>query len=192
MSSRDTWETRYAESAPVAPPSAFVDREARAVLETFGPTGRTPLALDLACGNGRHSIHLRKIGFRVVALDFSRNALTSLIQKEASLWCVAADALALPLRESVFDLIVQTRFLERRIFRSLGRLLRPRGRLVVETFALGQHELTGHPRREFCLEPEELDRLCRDAGLRVIEPSEAGGEEEIGGALLESAVAERP
>jgi SAM-dependent methyltransferase len=192
MSSRNTWESRHARSSQVAPPSAFVARRARSLVKNRTAGAAPPLALDLAAGAGRHSIYLRTLGYRVVALDFSRNALGAIAGEEPSVCCVQADALALPFDESTFDLIVQTRFLERAIFGPLARLLRPGGHLLVETFGVGQHERTGHPRREFCLEPGELVRLCCDAGLEVLEEPEPGDPAEMGGPVLESAVAVRP
>jgi len=86
---------------------------------------------------------------------------------------VAADALALPFRTTSFAVIVQTLFLERAIFPALFSLLAPGGVLVAETFLLAQHEATGHPRREFCLAPGELVRLCTDGGAtRVLDAHE--------------------
>lgn len=192
MSARNTWESRHARSSQVAPPSEFVARSARASVKDRTAGADPPLALDLAAGAGRHSVYLRALGYRVVALDFSRNALRTIAGEEPSVCCVQADALALPFDQPTFDLIVQTRFLERAIFGPLARLLRPGGHLLVETFGVGQHDRTGHPRREFCLEPGELGRLCRDAGLEVLEETEPGDLAETSGPILEAAVAVRP
>ncbi len=129
-------------------------------------------ALDVACGSGRHAILLAEHGFRTVAFDHAVAACRRLADDDARVCCVVADAARLPFRDTSFAMIVQTRFLDRAIVPDLLRLLVRGGLLVVETFLVAQHEATGHPRREFCLEPGELEALCRGADVEVVEQRE--------------------
>ncbi|MFN8601340.1 MAG: class I SAM-dependent methyltransferase [Candidatus Binatia bacterium] len=120
-------------------------------------------ALDVACGSGRHAALLAELGFRTVAFDHASEACRRVAQENPRVRVVVADASAPPFHDATFALIVQTRFLDRAILPDLFRVLRPGGVLAIETFLVAQHETTGHPRREFCLEPGELERLCRAA-----------------------------
>lgn len=152
---RQRWEARHARGGSLAPPSRFVAEHARRLRDP----GRRQRALDVACGGGRHSAELAAVGFSTVALDASPTAVRRALAAGAASG-VVADALALPLRARAFDLVVMTCFLERTIVPRLAELLTPGGHLLMETFRLAQHELTGHPRREFCLTEGELERLC--------------------------------
>jgi SAM-dependent methyltransferase len=89
---------------------------------------------------------------------------------------VVADALALPLREASLDAIVIVNFLERALFPHLAVLLRPGGRLIVETFTTRHLDLVAAGRARgprnpaYMLAPRELPRLV--APLMVDEYTE--------------------
>jgi SAM-dependent methyltransferase len=119
-------------------------------------------ALDLACGGGRHTRLLVSHGFEVVAVDFAIACLRTVGGFGAH--AVQAYAELLPFAPASFDLVVQTCFLDRAILPHVVELVRPGGVVLIETFLRAQHEATGHPRLEFCLEPGELERLCQTAG----------------------------
>ena len=163
MSDRARWEDRHRARPERAAPSPFVARHV-AALALRSPGGR---ALDVACGSGRHAILLAEHGFRTVAFDHASSACARLAHDAPRVRTVVADASRLPFRATTFALIVQTRFLDRALLPQLIRLLVPGGVLLVETFLVEQHETTGHPRREFCLAPGELEMLCRSAGIPI-------------------------
>ena len=99
--------------------------------------------VDVPCGYGRHSIPLARAGYRVVGVDRSRVLLAEARRRAGDAeWprFVEADYRAIPLADETFDLALN-------LFSSLGylgdegdvgvlreirRVLRPRGRLVVE------------------------------------------------------------
>ena len=162
MKTSDDWEARHRAKAgePPGPPSAWVMRQA-------GAFATGALVLYLASGRGRHALPLAALGFRVVALDRAVEALHALRAASAAVHTVAGDAGALPIRERAFDAIICVNFLDRALFASLHRWLRPAGRLVIETFTTGQLALPHGPRtRAHLLEPGELPRLV--APLRVV------------------------
>lgn len=163
MTDRERWQERHRARPERAGPSPFVARHAARVAR-FIPGGR---ALDVACGSGRHAILLAEYGFRTIALDHAVLACRRVADDDRRVRPVAADASCLPLRDASFALVVQTRFLDRAIVPDLLRLLLPGGVLIIETFLLAQHQATGHPRREFCLEPGELATLCRTTAVTV-------------------------
>lgn len=54
---------------------AFIDR-----LITHLKPPANSLMLDVACGKGRHSIHLAKMGFDVTGIDLSEDSITDALQ----------------------------------------------------------------------------------------------------------------
>jgi SAM-dependent methyltransferase len=163
MSSRAEWERRHAARPGRAAASEFVARHVARLAAAFPGAP----ALDVACGAGRHTALLVTHGFRTLALDHSLAACRRVLAEIAGAAAVAGDALALPLAQGRFAIVVQTSFLERSIVSDLLSLLAPGGVLLAETFLVAQHEATGHPRREFCLEPGELAALCSASGVPV-------------------------
>lgn len=123
------------------------------------------VALDLACGAGRHSRFLASRGFQVLAVDKA--------EPDTSGWSAAITFKQMdletgewPLEGQQFDLIVVTNYLHRESFSKLLACMKPGGALVYETFMLG-NEAFGSPRNPaFLLAPNELLNLCQ--GLQVL------------------------
>lgn len=84
----------------------------RLFLQRFLPAmnGRSRLALDIGCGTGAWMFHLRTLGYRVVGVDFSPQAL-ELARRNPGLMLVRASANWLPFRAS-FDLVSSIDVLE--------------------------------------------------------------------------------
>ena len=132
------------------------------------PRGR---ALDVAAGRGRNALALARNGLRVVAVDYSAEALRLLAAtacaEQLAIWPVVANLGSFHLKDESFDAIVNINFLERRLFAEYLRALRPAGVLIAETFLIDQAEI-GHPRNpRFLLAHGELRELAR--GLDVDE-----------------------
>ncbi|MGX5357362.1 class I SAM-dependent methyltransferase [Kocuria sp. KH4] len=74
--SRSTWEDRHAAGEP-SPDGTAPHPEVAALLErTAGEhAGRTPAALDLGAGTGRHTLALALAGYDPTAVDFSPSAV---------------------------------------------------------------------------------------------------------------------
>jgi tellurite methyltransferase len=121
------------------------------------------LALDLACGQGRHAAALLRAGYEVVAMDVARAGLLHTGAAARGAMLVQADADAWPFAKESFDLIVQVDFLERRLFPVLASSLKSGGLLLVDTF-LDQ----GRPNAEG---PSNPDFLLRRAELKVAFPA---------------------
>ena len=122
--------------------------------------------LDLASGDGRHSLFLASIGFRVTAVDISPIALSRL-DHFASLQDLHISTLQMDVDdkfsllgpdafEDLFDNLIIFFFKPPvRLWQVLPDLLKPEGKILLCTFNLQQHDNKGFSRR-FCLEPGEL------------------------------------
>lgn len=138
---KEKWDSKYLRDIGNLAPSKL--------LEEF--IGQAPLgkALDIACGNGRNSILLNKQGFTVDAIDISTVATEQLNEQNLGInvKCMDIDNLTFP--ENSYELIVNIRFLERRLFPIIEKGLKPGGLLLFESFTGGKNE-------KFCLKPNEL------------------------------------
>ena len=166
---RATWEARWAEHDRPAdrPPSEWVLGACAAL-----PEGAR--VADVAGGDGRHALPLAARGCEVVLVDFTERAVRLGVTAardrrgtaRGTVHGVVADALALPLRAGAFDAIVIVNFLERALFSHLPSLLRPGGRLIVETFTTDHLRLVAAGRARgprnpaYLLAPGELPRLA--------------------------------
>ena len=93
-------------------------------------------ALDVACGSGKLSQALLKLGCRVVGLDFSAGMLAVAAARAPGPRYVRGDALALPFPDASFDAATIAFGLRNladpeRGLAEMRRVLRPGGRAVV-------------------------------------------------------------
>lgn len=146
---------------------------------------RLPLgmALDVAAGEGRHTLYLASRGYHVDAVDRDAAALERL---ETAARSRGYDTIAtrvvdleLPpphdpnLGRERYDVILVFFYLHRPLFPLLRAALKPGGVLVYETFTIDNHLRYQHPKRqEFCLAPNELLDLA--SGLRIVHYDEGG------------------
>jgi len=109
--------------------------------------------LDLACGGGRHTVHLLEGGYRVTAVDKDTVAVSDRLSGRADLTIVSADletgvdpfAPDGALTGETFDGIVVVNYLYRPLMAALINALNPGGVLIYETFARG-NEVYARPR----------------------------------------------
>ncbi len=152
MASRVQWERRHCEAASIGSPSPFLVE----VLDLL-PEGR---CLDVACGRGANALFLAARGFEVEAIDWSAQALRTLgrlaAQEGLTVRAVAADLQEYPLPSSRYDVLLCMRYLDRGLWPSMVRALRPGGALLYETMTLAH--LVENPSfpEKYCLRPGEL------------------------------------
>ena len=128
------------------------------------------VALDLACGKGRHSIYLSKLGFCVFSVDINKESFKYFSEKNITkLLKDIENKNSWPLVEHKFDIIVVTNFLNRTIFPMIINSLNKGGFLIYETFSEG-HEKIGKPTNpKYILQSGELILLCSQLSLIAYE-----------------------
>ena len=122
------------------------DQEARQLSELIKhkfPPSRYPALLDLACGRGRHTLNLARLGYAMTGLDLSPRAISIAREKHASQH-LEADFILGDMRDPLprtFDGVVNlfTSFgyfdddaMNRAVLRSIRSMLRPGGFLVLD------------------------------------------------------------
>jgi SAM-dependent methyltransferase len=178
-------------ATPAADPHVAIGQHSPWVARWIGQPRNGGRLLDFACGSGRHSRLAAEQGFRVLAVDRDEGLLDGIQHRntearaedlESGRWSFSAER---------FEVIVVTNFLHRPRLALLAALLQPGGRLIYETFALG-NEAYGKPARPaFLLEPDELFVVARRAGLQVV-AFEQGYVPSPKAALVQRAVAVMP
>jgi 2-polyprenyl-3-methyl-5-hydroxy-6-metoxy-1,4-benzoquinol methylase len=132
--------------------------------------------LDLACGEGRHSLAAAALGARVVAMDRDEARLASARAR------AKAAGLSIDWREvdlegewpelGLFDAVLVFNYLDRAKMPRILQLVAPGGLLIMETFLEAQREAGWGPTSSaHLLRPGELARLV--APLRVVHGREA-------------------
>jgi SAM-dependent methyltransferase len=158
------------------------------------PLARPGLALDVACGGGRHALALARAGHVVEALDRDPGRCAALAARARAerlpvrVACCDLERLPLPCRR--WAVIVDTLYLDRALVPHLVRALAPGGLLLFETFTAPQLA-TGHPRNPaYVLAPGELLALARD--LTVVDYREGPVVRDRGTVHLASLAARAP
>ncbi len=138
------------------------------------------LALDLACGAGRHALFLAGRGWKVQALDGSRAGLDRLAEEalrrgtagiEARAVDLEADGFTLPL--AAFDLVCDFYFLHRPLFAQIHRAVKPGGRFAAAIHVRTQPD----EKNRFLLEPGELRNLVLSWDWKILHYREGVGSE---------------
>jgi len=154
-SERRKWNHKYR--------TASLDCEPAAVVRAFAWQVDAGRALDLACGNGRNSCYLAALGFRVEAVDFAEAGLQRFACRATVIQrlCFDLDVYAIAPRR--YDLIVNVRYLNRRLFPQLREGLKPGGLLIFESYLKGPEGTAGGKfRAEHLLARGELPQAFAD------------------------------
>jgi len=129
---REKWDSRYLKDMGESDPSLIL----KAFLDLV-PCGN---ALDIACGNGRNSLFLDEKGFIVDAVDISTVATNHLAGRNPKINVICQDIDAWKIPQNRYELVVNVRFLDRRLFPMIQDGLRPGGVLIFESFIGGKKE----------------------------------------------------
>lgn len=161
--SRRGWEERHRGREAGGEPEPFV-------LEMLPLLPHRGIALDVAAGRGRHPLALAKHGLKVVAVDYSQEAMRALAElvhaQHLPIFPVVADLDSFPIRSAAFDLIVNVNYLDRTLFPKFKSALKPGGILLVDTFLIDQAAI-GHPKNpRFMFDHYELRALLD--GLEIV------------------------
>jgi SAM-dependent methyltransferase len=146
---REKWNKKYRMESRTKAPSSIVRK-----FYSLTPKG---IALDIATGNGRNALFLANQGFQVEAVDISDEGLINIAGRHPNLQPICADFDLFDIPENRYHLILNIRFLNRRLFPYIKEGLTLDGILIFETYLdtpLG-HE-TDSFCREYLLRPNEL------------------------------------
>ncbi|MDP6437867.1 MAG: class I SAM-dependent methyltransferase [Gammaproteobacteria bacterium] len=168
----------------VPEPSAWVVRHAENI-----PSGGT--VLDLACGSGRHTRLLRRLGYSVLATDTDLERIKDLEgQPGIELRQADLEQDSWPFEEKQFTGIVVTNYLHRPHLDKLTDCLTDSGILIYETFAVGNEQYGKPSSPDYLLQPGELLQVFGDR-LEVV-AFEQGLIHEPGPKVIQRLCARRP
>lgn len=122
--------------------------------------------LDLACGSGRHLRWLAAQGLRVTGIDRDAAALADL-QGFGELLVADVESAPWPIPGRRFDAVVVTNYLWRPLLARVVASVADGGRLIYETFAVGNGSVGRPSNPDFLLQPGELLDAVRGS-LRVV------------------------
>lgn len=166
---RRKWDARYQGGSGVGTVAAVLLENAH-LLPAQGQ------ALDVACGLGANAMFLAQRGFEVHAWDISPVAMARLSEesRKRGLRVIAEvrDVVADPPAANSFDVVVVSRFLDRRLTIALTNSLRPGGLLFYETFT--RERVTDEGPANPCYRLADNELLALFAALRVIVYREEG------------------
>lgn len=154
------------------------------------------VALDAACGTGRHAAYLAAAGHRVTGIDSTPEMLEVAKVKVPTARFETADLAAIPLSDGVMDLAVCALALThcpdlRPPIREIARVVRPGGHVIISDVHPFMVMLGGHGRyrlnqtghgfvRNYLHLPSDYIAASRSAGLNVVQCLEPlHGEQEI-------------
>jgi SAM-dependent methyltransferase len=157
---KDKWNRYYDSNVKSPPPPSEVLFYNQHLLPTKG------IALDLACGHGSNAICLAKNGLQVSAWDISELALEKLSfrLKEFDLIinCEIRDVLQLPPKPNTFDVIVVSRFFDRKLMKYIQRAIKSNGLVFYQTFIKDRIEQSGPKNPNYQLNVNELLDFFKD------------------------------
>ncbi len=145
---RRKWNQKYLSQHYSDEPAAIVKK----YVELAG--GKN--ALDIAAGNGRNALFLAKQGFVVDAVDISDAGLAQFAGKHPGIFPICADLDNFDIPANRYDLIVNIKYLNRRLFPYINAGLTKGGVLIFETFLDSPN-------------PAKEQSICRDYLLRESE-----------------------
>lgn len=123
---RQKWNIKYQKNTEPKTPSDIVVKYHKSA-----PKG---VALDLAAGAGRNALFLADQGFEVDAVDISDVAVDQLTGRHPKVNAVLADLDTYRIIPERYSLILDIRFLDRRLFPLIREGLVPGGVVIIETY----------------------------------------------------------
>ncbi len=149
---RIEWDRRYRQETFSTRPAAIVRAHAHRA-----PEG---MALDVACGNGRNACYLAFLGFIVDAVDIAVEGLDRFACRPRGIRRICADLDDFAVPKGRYSLIVNVRYLNRKLLPALGDGLAPGGMLIFENYLDAPvRGLCGRHRPGHLLKPGELRRV---------------------------------
>jgi len=150
---KERWDKKYLDPQ--------IPTEPIQLLQDHAQLSPGKMALDIACGMGRHSKYLAEHGFEVDALDISSVAISQL-QGLQNIHAKEVDFDSYRLPKEKYDLIVCANFLDRSLFDPMIDALKPGGIIIMETFLQDQSNERVPSNSAFLLKRGELKAVFAD------------------------------
>lgn len=149
LQDRLKWNQKYKTEQLSNAPSAIVKQ--------FFNLASGNKALDIAAGNGRNALFLADHGFAVDAVDISDAGLNLFAGKHANVRPICADLDNFDIPPEQYDLIINIKYLSRRLFPYIREGLKRGGVLIFQTFLNSPDADTEQPHcRDYLLRENEL------------------------------------
>ena len=172
-SGRVKWNQKYETEQLSDGPSSIVKQ--------FYRLAEGKKALDIASGNGRNALFLANQGFAVDAVDISDAGLNLFAGKHENVRPICADLDNFDIAPEQYDLILNIKYLDRRLFPYIREGLKRGGVLIFQTFLDSPDGNTEQPHcRDYLLRENELLRCFLGLTIRYYEESPADDLEEPG------------
>lgn len=141
-------------------------KEASPVVRKHWPLAPRGRALDIAAGMGRNSMFLARKGFVVDAVDISEKGLGKLAGRHSRVHPICADLDVFDIPAERYSLIINIRFLNRRLFPYIREGLTPGGILIFESYLETPEVKTDEPFcRDYLLRANELLHAFLSLGI---------------------------
>jgi SAM-dependent methyltransferase len=172
LKDKEKWDKKYNST-----PKLLEKREPSAKLTKFVKNidAKDKQALDFACGNGRNSIYLAELGFKVDALDISSVALDNLDQNKIKNITTKQIDLDSFETDKKYDLIVKCNYLDRDAIATLKNVLNKNGLMIIETYMDHESNTKPNSNPDFLLKEGELKSFFNDE-FEVLEYDEFDNE----------------
>jgi SAM-dependent methyltransferase len=150
--------------------------EVTGVVKRFYHLAPGKKVLDIAAGNGRNAIFLSRNGFSVDAVDISEIGLAEFAGKYPNINAICADLDQFEIATDHYDLIVNVKYLNRRLFPYIQEGLKPGGVIIFHTLLESSNikSAPGHC-RNYLLHKNELRHAF--LAMRIIYYRETAGSE---------------
>lgn len=145
---RIRWNEKYRDKTDSLTPSEIVVR--------FYSQITPARVLDIAAGTGKNALFLGEKGFEVDAVDISDVAMDALAGRHPRVHALCRDLDKYDIPAKRYRLILNIRYLNRRLFPYIIEGLEPGGWLIFETYIENPEENSVPMRRDFLLRKNEL------------------------------------
>jgi SAM-dependent methyltransferase len=108
--------------------------EPAAIIKKYAKLASGKKALDIAAGNGRNALYLAHQEFSVDAVDIADAGLALFADSHPNIHAICADLDEFDIPANRYDLIVNIKYLNRRLFPYIREGLAQNGVLIFETF----------------------------------------------------------
>ena len=147
-SDRSRWNRKYRDRTYSDTPAEIVTR-----YYSMAAVGR---ALDIGAGTGKNALFLAEHDFEVDAVDISDVAMESLSGRHPGVRAICDDLDRYNIARSLYTLILNIRYLNRRLYPQIVQGLCPGGLLIFETYIESPEEGDGPACRDYLLRENEL------------------------------------